>query len=181
MIIGIVGKKRSGKDTTAVFFVEHGFKKISFAEKLKEICSDLWGIDFKDDDNKIKHRTILQGVGEAIRQVDPCVWCNYLFRSLDQDKNYVIADVRYINEMQKIKESKGIVIRVNRPLNYLNKDKHPSETEMDKVQAIKLVDYYIDNSGTIADLDHEIGKLMDKIYNKCDLVEKKVKKSKKNG
>jgi hypothetical protein len=57
MLIGISGIKRSGKDTIAnVLIKDFGFKKIAFADKLKDICARVFDLpvsvfhrdDFKD-------------------------------------------------------------------------------------------------------------------------------------
>lgn len=56
-LIGINGFKGAGKDTIGKIFVEdHGFKRIAFADKLKDAVAALWGIprhwvdDYKDPD-----------------------------------------------------------------------------------------------------------------------------------
>ena len=58
MIIGFSGKRRSGKDTAAnILIKEFGFKRMSLADSLKEICSDAFEIDlsyFHDDNLKDK-------------------------------------------------------------------------------------------------------------------------------
>jgi hypothetical protein len=56
MIIGLSGKRRVGKDTTANILVsEFGYIKMSFADELKIMCSKVFNIDIKyfyDDDLK---------------------------------------------------------------------------------------------------------------------------------
>lgn len=43
VLIGLTGKKRSGKDTTADYLVEkYGFSKMSFSTPLKDICKILF-------------------------------------------------------------------------------------------------------------------------------------------
>jgi len=58
MILGISGRARAGKDTLADLFVkEYGFKRVSFADSLKEVCSLAFNInlsDFYDDNIKDK-------------------------------------------------------------------------------------------------------------------------------
>lgn len=45
MIIAISGKARSGKDTVANVLIKNfGFKRIAFADKLKDICSDVFDL-----------------------------------------------------------------------------------------------------------------------------------------
>lgn len=57
MIIGISGWKRSGKDTAAGILIQKGFNRLSFADKLKEMTSEIYNIDIKhfyDQDLKEK-------------------------------------------------------------------------------------------------------------------------------
>lgn len=55
-IIGISGWKRSGKDTAAEFLIaEHGYKKVSFADPLKVMVAEEYGIPLSwcyDQDKK---------------------------------------------------------------------------------------------------------------------------------
>ena len=49
MIIGIIGKKGSGKDTIADYLVKnHGFIKFAFADKVKEVCKAMFNMTDKD-------------------------------------------------------------------------------------------------------------------------------------
>lgn len=57
MIIGIAGKKGSGKDTLAELFVANGFKRYAFADHLRDAASKIFKIDikyFQDPDLKDK-------------------------------------------------------------------------------------------------------------------------------
>lgn len=46
VILGLNGRKGSGKDTVGAYLVErHGFTRVSFADKLKESAAALFGID----------------------------------------------------------------------------------------------------------------------------------------
>lgn len=59
-IIGIGGKKHSGKDTVSDFFVEsERFKKLALATPLKELCSDVFDIESQYfDDEKLKEQEL---------------------------------------------------------------------------------------------------------------------------
>lgn len=49
MIIGIIGKKGSGKDTIADYLVKnHGFIRFAFADKVKEVCKAMFNMTDKD-------------------------------------------------------------------------------------------------------------------------------------
>ena len=64
MLIGICGRKRSGKDTTAALLTrEAGFTQMSFADKLKELTAALLGMtaeEVKADD--FKERSLYWGL-----------------------------------------------------------------------------------------------------------------------
>lgn len=53
IIIGLAGRKRSGKDTAAKALIARGFKKLSFAQPLKEICASMTGLPFEHFDKDI--------------------------------------------------------------------------------------------------------------------------------
>jgi dephospho-CoA kinase len=47
-IIGITGKKFSGKDTLGDYFVNnHGYIRLAFADALKNACAEIFGFDFE--------------------------------------------------------------------------------------------------------------------------------------
>lgn len=53
MIIGITGKKRSGKDTTGEYLVDvRGFTKLSFAKPLKDVVSKYLGANSVDESDR---------------------------------------------------------------------------------------------------------------------------------
>ena len=184
MIIGLVGQKQAGKDTTAAYLkVKLGTVRVAFADKLKALCGELFNIDFSNEENKVKHRDILQHIGETARQHDQNVWCNYVFRQVDAkpDTVNVITDVRYLNEMTEIKNRNGILVRINRP--GCTGDAHISEREMNMPVALKMVDYFVDNSGTMSDFETELDKLIVKLqsnHNIKIMAPAKKKKRRKN-
>lgn len=54
MIIAISGKKRSGKDTFASALIEKGYRRLSFADALKDMVSSVYGINRQDLDDQSK-------------------------------------------------------------------------------------------------------------------------------
>jgi adenylate kinase family enzyme len=60
-IIALSGWKGSGKDTLAKFLIEnHGFRRVAFADVLKDMVSEQYGISRKSlDDSSQKERAIL--------------------------------------------------------------------------------------------------------------------------
>ena len=175
-IIGISGRKRSGKDTFAEQLVkEHGFTRIAFADPLKAVAreldpvvdvhqatpyvvqrirlSDVLGPD--DDWETAKElpevRRLLQALGVAVREhIDSEVWVDAaLVKAAAVPGPVVITDVRFPNEAERVRWDGGKVVRVNRP-GLPQTDLHISETALDDLVA----DYVVGNGGTVADL-HE--------------------------
>jgi hypothetical protein len=169
-VIGITGKKFSGKDTAGNFIVEkYGFERLAYADPLKSAVREifdfnneqLYGNDKEsiDDYWNVSARQVLQFVGtdlfrnhicELLPQMGKDIWVNVLKRKimnrLEKNPNtkFVVTDVRFFNELQAISDLKGITIKVNRDSSNQNKDSHESETCIDGFK----VDHTIDNNGT---------------------------------
>ena len=71
--------------------------------------------------------------------------------------NWIITDMRFLNEMEAVKKRNGITIRVNRNLEE-SKDQHESETELDNAE----FDYVINNDGTIEELIEKVREILTK-------------------
>jgi phosphomevalonate kinase len=143
LLIGLSGKKRSGKNTVAEIFSKHlGHDRcttIGFADKLKQEVAHAFDVDVPYvETNKELFRKTLQSWGELRREGwGKDYWINKLHHTILEnfDKDYIfIADVRYRNEMEYIRDNNGLVFRVTRlwrgvPLD--DKDAHSSETQLD--------------------------------------------------
>lgn len=68
IVIGLQGKKRSGKDTFASFIVEHlKDKKVvrtAFANPLKQMLTDISGVDFFSEENKETNQVFTINMGK---------------------------------------------------------------------------------------------------------------------
>lgn len=142
------------------------YKQIAFADKLKAIITiifnlhsykDLYNEDIKNSENSLKikgedghiltYREILQKFGTEVgRTIDKDLWINSLFADLDKNMNYIITDVRFVNEAEACLENNATLIRVNRAINQMQ---HSSETDLDDY---KSFDYVINNNGSLEDL-----------------------------
>ena len=72
MKIGLIGKMCSGKTYVGNILSRRcALKKFAFADKVKDIAKDLFGMKNKD-------RALLQQIGQSMRNIDPNVWINYL-------------------------------------------------------------------------------------------------------
>jgi len=139
MIIGICGLIGSGKGTVADILVDQGFKKVSFADKLKDGVSTIFGWDRamlegdtdesrtwreqRDDfwsaetKMEVTPRLVLQLFGtDCMRNgFDDGVWVSLLKKTiLENPGNYVVPDVRFENEIAMLRDIGGEVWEVQR-------------------------------------------------------------------
>lgn len=120
------------------------------------IGPDMIGIETKYE--VLTYRSLLQKIGtEAMRDcIHENIWVNALSSDLKEDKNYVISDMRFPNELQAIKDRGGITIRITRPGTAVGT--HPSETALDN----STFDYEILNDGSISDLIEKVKIILQK-------------------
>jgi dephospho-CoA kinase len=144
-IVGICGLIGHGKDTAAGFLIEQGYQRISFAGVLKDATAALFGWDrillegntpesrvFREqvdewwanrlDIPNFTPRLALQQIGtDALRKhFHPDIWVAACERQIEMtDKNVVISDCRFFNELDVIKRLGGttvVVWRHEKPL-----------------------------------------------------------------
>jgi len=140
-IIGLVGFIGAGKGSVADILTRKlGFQKESFANAVKDAVAPIFGWDRKmlEGDTKesrlwresddlwwseklgkpFSPRLALQLMGtESGRNVfHKDVWVLSLLRRTDPAKDYVLADVRFPNEIDMIRDAGGKVVRVKRGL-----------------------------------------------------------------
>lgn len=76
--------------------------------------------------------------------------------------NWIITDMRFLNELQAVKDRGGITIRVNRISDEAGQyevKQHPSETALDNHK----FDYVIDNSGSMSSLINKVKEICHEI------------------
>lgn len=145
VLIGLVGRKHSGKDTFADYLVNHyGFTKQAFAGPVKEICRVMFLLtpeQLEDPQQKetvdkrwgLSPRQMMQKVGtDMVRQV----WDeNFWLKNMDLrlcDGDVVISDVRFPNEAQYIRDRGGVLVRI--VCSKETTDTHTSETSQESIQ-----------------------------------------------
>lgn len=184
-LIGFGCKAQVGKDTAAAY-LEKKFpgkvKQVSFADKLKTVTMELFGLSYDqcygpkeikeavDARYGLSPREILQGVGEKMRQIHPSIWVDTVFNTTIpqlQKEGYncfVVSDVRYPNEADKIHEHGGIVVRIDRTAGGASVGaNHASETSMDGYSEF---DFVIDNNTTLEEYYIKLDELMEALeYN----------------
>lgn len=101
---------------------------------------------------KYTYRDALQLIGTDIfrNHFHINTWVNATMVDYSEDKNWIITDVRFPNELVAIRQRKGLIIRITcdrEADNLLNTD-HASETALDGYK----IDYTVENNGTIEEL-----------------------------
>lgn len=140
MLIGFSGKKGSGKSYFADYLVNNKlFIKLSFASPLKEITKILFNLSDEDVKDPIKKesinpkfnaspRELMQWLGTDIMREEfnkrfnysGSIWIDNVKDKvkmlLDNNKDVVIDDVRFQNEVDMIHSLGGIVINLHNSL-----------------------------------------------------------------
>lgn len=184
MIIGITGNKGTGKDTIANHLqANYGFTKVGFADSLYEAVCALFDTDqasaerWKNDANiyvaiqnewplvsrnpPLSFREFLQRMGTEVGRniFGENFWVDQLAsRIMTDEKNYVIKDVRFLNEAKMVDDFAGCIWRVIRP--GYNGDDHVSETQMTDIS----VEMEIQNAGEIHLLYEAVDEIMENYY-----------------
>jgi dephospho-CoA kinase len=176
MLVGISGKAGAGKDTIGDHLVsQYGFCKIALADPIKRLVQDVFVLDDKTVYDRVERekplegwsgwsvRKLLQIIGTELfrKNIDEEVWVKSLWYrvSKNKDKNYVVNDVRFPNELNFLKQNYSgnfLSIKVIRK-EYDGKvgivghesEKYDLDTDM-----------VINNNGTIEDLQKKIDALI---------------------
>ncbi len=163
MRLAFIGPMHSGKTTLANAFVENGFRKIAFADIVKDISVSMVNTCLAElerdqtftrqelDDNKERFRTLLQYVGTDLGReyIGPdTVWIDRLVKKIQQftlDAPLVCDDCRFINEYEALRSLGFTTVRLMRNESQRMKSisgpwargipLHASETEQSKIMA----------------------------------------------
>jgi len=121
----------------------------NFADPLKKLCIDILGLTeaqcygtdedkneqvdccWPGTDSKMTSREVLQYVGtDVFRSMQHNVWSSATIRLIDKEQPDIalIADCRFPNEVEAVKNAGGVVIKLNRNL---YESTHASETALD--------------------------------------------------
>lgn len=158
MLIGFSGKKGSGKSYFADYLVNNKlFIKLSFASPLKEITKILFNLSDEDVKDPIKKelinpkfnaspRELMQWLGTDIMREEfnkkfnysGSIWIDSVKDKvktlLEDNKDVVIDDVRFQNEVDMIHSLGGIVINLRNDLdNTLNNSTSTHSSENQKL------------------------------------------------
>jgi energy-coupling factor transporter ATP-binding protein EcfA2 len=172
-LIGLSGKRGSGKDTVARLLQqlqpERHWQIMSFGDAIKAVCATLAGeettpyysqrgkAEMLPDFGRTRGE-MLQQVGAALRSWDYEIWVKAFFARLPADQFILVPDVRFPNEAQPILDRGGLMLRVEGdPLRQqgdgTRDDTHPSETVMDTYAQFSAV---LHNVGSREALRHQV-------------------------
>lgn len=160
MIIGICGYKGAGKDSMGQILTNSfGWDRMSFAEPIKELVHNTFGIDkailsgnegereFRElplpDWFNYSPRQLLQIIGTGFRDsLHPDIWVKILENKVKKHNNHVVVtDVRFPNEVEMINNN-GFCVVVKRP--GYDGDEHKSEHALDDYK----FEHVFDNDGS---------------------------------
>ena len=161
MIIGIAGKKRSGKDTAAKVFERLGFMYDSFAAPMRRFVQDIVGHELRDEDKEvpmdwldgITPRKMLQTLGTEWGRcmVHSDLWVRSMMRRAPP--MCVISDVRFENEAAAIRAAGGAIVHIyRRPM---MSDSHVSEAGVE----FRDGDFIVHNKGTLSEFVESVERL----------------------
>lgn len=145
VLIGLIGRKQSGKDTFADYLVSHyGFEKHAFAGPVKEVCRVMFQLTMEQLEDPQQKEKVDERWGLSPRQMMQKVGTDMVRHMWGEDfwlKNMdlrlcggdvVISDVRFPNEAQYIRDRGGVLVRIVRSGGVL--DTHISETSQAFIQ-----------------------------------------------
>jgi len=196
LVFGVTGRKGHGKDTFCQFVkdIDDEFQILHFAEELKNMSSDIFGLTHEQlynpqlkeipfvwygqksiyiDDylDRIKlatglnvkpgekvartPRELLQYFGtEYVRSIDDLYWVNRVIERIKTiGKKCLVADLRFPNEVEALREIGATLIRIQRPDLVSDGPVHASEAEIDTLEVDHNFEIYtgkLDVSKTFA-------------------------------
>ena len=162
LVVGIIGKKGSGKDTLADTM--EGFKKYSLSHPIKETCKYLFHLtEDQLHDPLLKEkplgewggktpRQILQWFGTDImrEQFDSNFWIRHAERVIGSCRGpVVVPDIRFLNEAEFIRSfPNSILIKIERPTHtHGNEDTHISEKEGSTIPEDWIQHHLVNDTG----------------------------------
>ena len=117
-VIAFCGFEQSGKDYSCRILMDtRGFKKVAFADALREIAFKMLGMTVEEGMSKyedlktnpiygdLTFRNMLENLGSSIRRYDRNFWAKtVLVKIVESTENICISDLRYANEYKLVKQ-----------------------------------------------------------------------------
>ena len=177
LVIGIIGKKGSGKDTMADRIIQmcgsDQVVKYSLATPIKEVCKILFRLTDGQLHNEVEKelpdprwanqtpRRLMQWIGTDVfrNQFGTDFWLQHARWAVDTlVRSYriiIIPDVRFTNEAEFVRSYPNhLLVRIHRDTP-LDADSHSSETDLEKIP-MDWVGVTIQNQSTLSNFDKDI-------------------------
>jgi len=140
-IVGLSGKRGSGKDALSSKLIPLGWERVSFADELKKKIRQEFGLTVEQTDGHLKEtpcgyrneqgveltpRDIMTACGKYYRSIDPMFWVKQAFLPLNDFaelhkhnpvtlvRKLVVTDVRFLNEVGFLRNHESRIVRINR-------------------------------------------------------------------
>lgn len=175
-IIGIVGRRRAGKDLVASHLLQKGYENKKFVGPMKNALKALFDLSHEQVEGDLKEvvderwrvtpRQLMQFFGTEMMQYKlpelmPWLGRNFAVHRMFLDdesaqSNFCVSDVRFQHEVDAIHQHGGITIHLHRETPLTDVDQHQSEAGIDTLQCT----HDIDNNGTIEQLFAAIEKII---------------------
>jgi dephospho-CoA kinase len=185
VIIGVTGRKGHGKDTVGRFLVDnHGFYQTAYANPIKEavkialamthdqLHGSITAKETIDPRYGITPRHAMQTLGTEWGRdmINKNVWALAAHARIEQQplvKDWVITDLRFLNEASILKNRGGIVIKVVRKgVDTGEFEQHGSEVEISRMEPHVI----IHNTGTLLELEAAVKYVMKQLQtNEADV------------
>ncbi|RLJ08333.1 MAG: hypothetical protein DRP16_01635 [Candidatus Aenigmatarchaeota archaeon] len=179
MIIGIVGKRLTGKNEIAEYLsLKYGFHVLDYT---KNVLAPL----LKKEKKAITRENLINLAMELREEYGNDILTRMIAEHIERDKNYVIAGVRFREEVEFLKKAFGngfvlIAVDSEPKLRYERAKKRKTKGEgslsfnrffkIDRLptervipETMKLADFLIENNGTIEELRKKTDSVMEKI------------------
>lgn len=181
MLIGLTGVARAGKDSVGQVLVNSfDYFRLSLGDKIRTVALALNPIiQLDDNDNFVRLVDIVGAIGwEAAKDIPEVrqtlqrvgldatqpffgktVWINLVApeNMPIHNSNFVITDVRFVHEAERITSLGGYIVKVIRP-DTLACNNHVSESALDS--ANWPYDHILENDGSLLDLEYTVSSML---------------------
>jgi hypothetical protein len=167
MIIGLVGRARSGKDTVALMMTSFQIRRI--AQPVKDSLKSLYGWDNRHIEgpykevidpyvNKSPRQAMIDTAERVKRESGQDFFIKMLLDTWD-GKDLVIPDVRFQNEIDAIRRYGGVLVKVVRE----GCSAFVSEDHIDDL----VTDYTVHNT-SLPSLPSQVADVLESVYLECE-------------
>jgi len=112
--LAFVGRKAAGKTFAAHYlYKNHNFKTVKLKDSVKKLIR--WFYQYRPHEQITWERQL--EFYDALYALDKDIHVNYLLRRTSQrsTRDIVVDDVRYVNEVNKLKDAGFVIVRISMP------------------------------------------------------------------